>query len=326
MRGIEVMQYSDEEERGYPWFFFHASQPWVRSTLLSLLILAACVGFFVWATRVSDDQGGDSFAGLVLAVVGTTFMIMAAVGFTLRRQARKRYVGQLNALLNWHVCFGVIALIVLTLHSFGNFNPRSGTYALYGMIALVICGAIGRLLDRMMPRMIAQQARKALTVQGEDRIESISRKLESIVVHNKQELRAFEPAPSGGRGRAPEASAQQGLLQDSWDMAFISLEETPQELRRDNSQYRFVPDQRSSLTRPGALYPGADEHMGAIKEAQHALRQESLFRYIIRFWRSFHIVLAMVTVGLTLWHIEYALVLVFPAIQKFGFGYLLPWP
>jgi hypothetical protein len=33
-----------------------------------------------------------------------------------------------------------------------------------------------------------------------------------------------------------------------------------------------------------------------------------------------------VTVGLTLWHIEYALVLVFPAIQKFGFGYLLPWP
>ena len=91
------MQYSDEEERGYPWFFFHASQPWVRSTLISLIILAACVGFFIWATRVSDDQGGDSFAGLVLAVVGTSFMIMAAVGFTLRRQARKRYVGQLKS-------------------------------------------------------------------------------------------------------------------------------------------------------------------------------------------------------------------------------------
>lgn len=321
------MQYSDEEERGYPWFFFHASQPWVRSTVISLIILAACVGFFIWATRVSDDQGGDSFAGLVLAVVGTSFMIMASVGFTLRRQARKRYVGQLNALLNWHVCFGILALIVLFLHSFGNFNPRSGTYALYAMIALVICGIIGRFLDRMMPRMIAQQARKALTVQGEDRIESISRKLESIVVHNKQELRTFEPAQSRGRGKTVDASAQQqGLLEDSWDMAFISLDETPQELRRDSSQYRFVPDQKSSLTRPGALYPGADDHMSAIKEAQHALKQETMFRYIIRFWRVFHIALAIVTVGLTLWHIEYALVLVFPAVQKFGFGYLLPWP
>ncbi len=321
------MQYSDEEERGYSWFFFHASQPWVRSTVISLLILATCVGFFLWITHVSDDQGGDSFAGLVLAVAGTTFMIIASVGFTLRRQAKKRHVGQLNALLNWHVCFGILAVIVLFLHSFGNFNPRSGTYALYAMIALVICGIIGRLFDRMMPRMIAQQARKALTVQGEDRIESISRKLESIVVHNKQELRAFEPAPNRSRSRTvPDNSAQQGLLQDSWDMAFISLEETPQELRRDTNQYRFVPDQRSTLTRPGALYPGADDHIRAIKEAQHALKQEALFRYIIRYWRVFHIALAIVTVALTLWHIEYALVLVFPAMQKFGVGYLLPWP
>src|SRR5947199_7011360 len=106
MRGIVSMQYSEEEEvRGYPWSFFHASSPWKRSFVISLLILALCVGFYVWSTRISDDMGGDSFAGLILAVVGTVFMIMAAVGFTLRRQARKRYVGQLNAKLNWHVCF-----------------------------------------------------------------------------------------------------------------------------------------------------------------------------------------------------------------------------
>src|SRR2546429_6086851 len=138
MKGIGCMQYS-EEERGYSWSFFHASSPWKRSFVISLLILALCVGFFVWSTRVSNDMGGDSFAGLVLAVVGTVFMIMAAVGFTLRRQARKRHVGQLNALLNWHVCFCVIALVALVLHSFCHFYPRSCTYGLYGMISPVIC-------------------------------------------------------------------------------------------------------------------------------------------------------------------------------------------
>lgn len=318
------MHYTEEEERGYSLSFFHASSSWKRSFVISLLILVLCVGFYLWMTRISDDMGGDSFAGLVLAVVGTICMIMAAVGFTLTRQARKRAVGQLNARLNWHVGFGVIALVALFLHSFGNFNPRSGTYALYGMIALVICGIIGRILDRMMPLMIAKEARKALTVQGEDRIESISRKLQSIVVHNKQELRAFQPSQS--RSVGPVSSIGQGLLQDSWDMAFISLDETPQELSRDNAQYRFVPDQRSNLTRPGALYPGAEDHLLAIKEAQQALKREAFYRYVIRFWRIFHITLAIVTIAVTLWHIEYALVLIIPSVQKFGFGYLLPWP
>jgi hypothetical protein len=112
------------------------------------------------------------------------------------------------------------------------------------------------------------------------------------------------------------------VLQSSWDMAYISLEETPQEMTRDNGQYRFVPDRRSSLARPGALYPGAEEHMSALAEVQQALTQEAFFRYVIRFWRVFHIALAVVTVGLTLWHIEFALSLIIPAVQHFGIGYL----
>ncbi len=328
------MQWQSDDERGYSWLFLNISRSWKTSLLVTMVIIVASVVFYVWYGNVVGDRHGDSVAGLIFAVAGTFFMIMAAVGFTLRRQARKRYVGQLNTLLNWHVCFGVLALVMIVLHAFGNFNPRSGTYALYAMIALVIAGIIGRALDRMMPRFIAQEVSKALTVQGEDRIESISRKLQSIVVHNKQELRTFQPlqgkSPSplsmpgmpgmpskmGGTGSSP------AVLQSSWDMAYISLDETPQELSRDNSQYRFVPDRRSTLARPGALYPGAQEHMSAIAEVQQALKQEAFFRFVIRFWRVFHIALAVVTVGLTLWHLEFAFSLIIPAIQKFGIGYL----
>src|SRR5262249_509616 len=155
--------------------------------------------------------------------------------------------------------------------SFGNFNPRTGTYALYGMIALTVSGVVGRFLDRLMPRKIAGEVHKALTVKGEDRIESISQKLQAIVVHNTQELHSFTTVPDERSQKtttplAPLSGPISGdfsfmykdkALQTPWDLAYISLEATPQELSREVNHYRFVPDQKSDLIRSGALMPGA---------------------------------------------------------------------
>lgn len=287
------MQYSERDNKGYPLFFFHASERWKLCILVSLAILVASVGFFVWCTRVSNDMGGDSFAGLFFAVTSTIFMFLAAVSFSLRRRSPKRTVGDLNAVLNWHVCFGIISLVMVFLHAFGNYNPRTGTYALYGLIALVLSGFIGRFLDRVMPRLMAQRVRRALTPQGEDRIESVVNKMQST-----QEQLAYQTA----QGRV---SVRAGNFQNGWDTAYTPLEEAP--FDRYGGQYR-------------------QDNVKAIKEVQHALQQEMFLRYVIRYWRVFHIMLAIVTVGVTLWHIEYALSLVIPALQKYGFGYLLPWP
>ena len=76
----------------------------------------------------------------------------------------------------------------------------------------------------------------------------------------------------------------------------------------------------------GTLTAPVQERMEVIEEAEQALEQESIYRYIIRIWRSFHITLAVLTVAVTLWHIEYAFSLIIPAIQKYGIGYLFPWP
>ncbi len=333
------MQYSEKDERGYPWLFFHPSNQWKLSVLVSLVILAISVGFFMWCIHVSDDRGGDSFAGLVFALASTVFMFLAAVAFSLRRRARKRSVGELNGVLNWHICFAVIALVMVFLHAFGNYNPRTGTYALYSMIALAISGVIGRLLDRMAPRIIADKVHQALTAQGGDRVESISQKLQAIVIHNTEAVQGFSTTggdkavvtlpvslPGDPLSNHFPFEYRNQPLHTPWDLAYISLEATPQELSREAGQYRFVPDKRSALTRPGALMPGAPEHIAELQEIERAMQRELFYRYVIRYWRVFHIVLAVVTIGLTLWHIEYALSLVIPALHKFGFNYLLPWP
>jgi len=319
-------------EKGYPLMFFYGSKPWKKTALITSLILLAGLAFFVLFSYFSDDWSGDSFAGYTFALLGTSFMVMAALGFSMKRRARKRAVGQLNAVLNWHVACGVIAFIFLCFHSFGHLNPRSGTYALYGMIALAISGFVGRALDRIVPRLMATQVSKALTARGEDRIEKISRRLQAIVVHNKQQVRAFQPPGEASLAGIPDmpssvdnyileklpARTEQrtekgGTLPTPWDLAYISLEETPQELSR-SPQYRLVPDKRSAFAKPETLLPGADEQMSELHTAKQALQREQFCRYIIRYWRIFHIFLAVVTVGLTVWHIEYALSLLIPAL------------
>jgi hypothetical protein len=323
------MQYSERDRDGYTWLFFQPNQQWKVTLLVSSLILAASVGFFLWCTHVSNDMGGDSFGGLIFAVAATVFMLLAAISFSLRRRARKRHVGELNGVLNWHVCFGVLAVLMVFMHSYGNYNPRTGTYALYGMIALAISGLVGRMLDRIMPRLITKQVSKVLTNQGEDRVELLWGELRSDGTKNRSKSRAF---PSlWGKIASPlsfsgiVAPKRQDSLQDGWDMAYVSMETPTRNKKSGTNLYRVPPDPRSPFASGGVAAP-VQERIEVIEEAEQALEQESVYRYVIRIWRVFHITLAVVTVAVTLWHIEYAFALIIPALQKYGFSYLLPWP
>jgi hypothetical protein len=313
--------YRPEGEKGYPWLFFYINRPWLNSFLFIVIGIIGASIFYLWYSATSDDVSPDSIAGYSYAVAGTACLIFALLDFSLRRHSRKRVIGQLNATLNRHVCAGLLGIVLLFMHSFGNFNPRSGTYALYGMIALVISGLIGRTLDRLVPRLIAAEVSKALTAQGEDRIESISQNLQSLVVHNtKEKLHAIKipgQRPALAPEQGPNSRISRSVLPTSWDLAYITLDETPQELQNDTAQYRFVPERKSTFSRPGALIPGAHEQMSELHNVQQALQREEFFRYIIRYWRIFHIALALLTVGLTLWHLVYALQLLIPTFLPY---------
>jgi uncharacterized membrane protein YdcZ (DUF606 family) len=313
-------------ETGYGWP--SGGEGSYKRLLVILLGIAVGVGFFVWYIQHGNDTSPDSIAGYAYAITGTFFLLLAAVLYSLKRRSHKKTAGQLHRSLNWHICFGVLGLVFLFLHSFGNFNPRTGTYALYGMIALVISGMIGRFLDRLVPRLITGEVHKALTAMGEDRIETISQKLQAIVVHNTQDLHSFAVVP-GEKSQDASTSLvplsgpvssdfsfihKDQALQTPWDLAYISLEATPQELSLEANHYRFIPDKKSELVRPGALMPGAQEQISELQEVERAMQRELFYRYVIRYWRKFHILLALLTLALTLWHLVYAAQLLLPAL------------
>ncbi len=303
----------ERDDKGYPWFSFYSNaQGLIPAMAILLLIVLAVASFFVY-TRISTDLSPDSVAGYTYAISGTLAMLLATFLYSRARRARGRRIGELNYALRWHIGLGILALVLLFLHSFANFNPRSGTYALYGMIAIVISGAVGRAIDRLAPRLIAQEASRALTEQGEDRIEAISRSVQAIVSYNTEDVRGFRMNEPGRRELSQAKSAERApALPESWDLAYISLAETPQEVSRNAQQYRFVPDPKSPLSDQGALIPGYHEQIEDLKHAQKALQREQFFRALIRYWRIFHVLLVLLTIGLTLWHLEYAATLLIP--------------
>src|SRR5437588_4303017 len=170
-------------ETGYAWLFFYASRSWVSGLLVTLLVIGLGSVLYVWYTQSGNDTAPDSIPGLGYAVLGTIFLVLAAVFYSLRRRLRKRAIGQLHASLNWHMFFALMGLAAIFMHSFGHFAAISGTFALYAMIALTISGLVGRVLDRLMPRLITAEVCKVLTAQGEDCIASYLKKLVVIVVH-----------------------------------------------------------------------------------------------------------------------------------------------
>ena len=44
------------------------------------------------------------------------------------------------------------------------------------------------------------------------------------------------------------------------------------------------------------------------------MRREAFYRSVIRSWRVLHIALALLTLGLTIWHLVYALQLLLPGM------------
>ncbi|GCE48182.1 hypothetical protein [Thermosporothrix hazakensis] len=264
-----MMQRPPRTEHGYPLLFFRLSRPLRRSVLRSFAFASTALLLTLLWGSLTNDVAPDSPAGYLLAIAGTVCMLLALFRYSIQRRTARRFAGMLNAALHSHVAFGFLALFLLFLHGAGNFNARSGTYALYSLLALILSGVVGRLLDRILPRLIAEEARTTLTPQGEDR---------------QQELLAATSSRQAGQDYQP-------ALQAPWDLASLPLN-TP--LHTD--------------TRPLSKMAQLLE----LHTFQHAYRKELFYSYVIRYWRLFHSALGLLTLGLTIWHILYALHLLLP--------------
>src|SRR5205807_8921600 len=174
--------------KGYSWLYLYKGPSWVIGLLVTVIVVGMGALFYSWYCQLGNDVAPDSLAGFCFAIAGTICILLAATLYVIRRRSRRLAMGKLNAALNWHIFFAVMGIAFILMHSFGNYNAKTGTYALCGLIALMVSGFVGRMLDRIMQWLIANDVDTILTAQGEDRIEYILRSL------HKQANAAYSPS------------------------------------------------------------------------------------------------------------------------------------
>jgi len=127
-------------------------------------VVSLAVATYVLYLRAGLPAVPASLLGLGYALAGTGCFLCALCGYRAQRRARRvSRLGHLHTLLEWHYSYGVLALALLALHSFGHMDPHlSGTYAGFSLFALVGSGYLGRVLDHLLPRLAAMEVNRAL--------------------------------------------------------------------------------------------------------------------------------------------------------------------
>jgi hypothetical protein len=157
----------------YPWHFFYPSRAFLIGLCVSAAMIGSGVAIFLWYVRTGGATEPLSRLGLAFGLLSTCLFIAAAIGYTWTRRSPSRSIGKLNATLQWHVFFAIMGLAFALMHSFGHLERISGTLSLYGLIAVAASGLLGRVLDRVLPRLIAIEVNRALTGQGENVLEAV---------------------------------------------------------------------------------------------------------------------------------------------------------
>jgi hypothetical protein len=270
-----------------------------RAALAGLVVATGLAFAYVYYLTYGGDVSPDSPYGYAFAIAGTLLLVVVGVGYALRKRWRRMRRGLLHTALSWHVVGGILALGLILMHAVGNFHPRTGTYALYSLIALVVSGIIGKQLDRIAPRRIAKAALKTVTGDGEERLESLISVLDATRHHHHGRRKTTNSHTAAGDDRGSTAAWV------PWDLAYYDLSAAPNE----------IPSLLGHST-PGDARPSPRETATLAAQSGvigQAIGVERLYLRLIRVWRLLHTALSILTLALIVWHLEFAATLLLNA-------------
>jgi hypothetical protein len=293
----------EQSEKGYTWFFFYVSPSWLSGLAITLLVIGISFTFYLWYSHYGSDPEASGNVGLSYALIGFAFVLLASTLYSLRRRVGYTH-SLLNKALNWHVFFAFIALALLLMHSFGDFEASSGTYALAGLVALSVSGIIGRIFDRVLAWYMTVAVNKTLTVEGEDRLQVIAQEIENLTTLERQKMHGPSlqvPAPSLAERATTSVPAKGGNV--SWDLAYISSPQSGKNFSSEELSTHLL-RQGVPISKPQATYMSdGKERVTEMDEIEQALKLELRYRFLISSWRKLHIALALLTLVLILWHV-----------------------
>jgi hypothetical protein len=136
--------------------------------------------------------------GIALGIAGTVLLLLIAIYPVRKRWKWLSRKGKTKHWLDYHILMGLVAPVLITLHSSFKFRGVAGL-AYWSMIAVVISGLVGRYFYAMIPRRLgeiemsfeeAERARSALAEQVEARQVLTREELASLMeLPSREEVR-----------------------------------------------------------------------------------------------------------------------------------------
>lgn len=221
-------------------------------------------------------------------------IVLVVAGYTLRRRFMRDLPGRVQDWLWLHIWFGVISVLIAFMHN--NFQGIThdfswlpsrfteaayGTTALYALLALVLTGIIGRLLDFWLARVIAAEADRngvGISRSVDERLFALSLSVERLSAGKSDLFKQFcEQRLFSGRGLA-------FLLRYCWEQ---------QKLSPLLATLQIQPSAPSRLPQQEVRdFERASAVLAEYTMLASSLRRQLLAQRIIMVWRYIHIPLA----------------------------------
>src|SRR3954447_12671695 len=146
----------------------HSGIVWRR---IFVVLLLAVAGAYFYYARGSFQHGGTRI-GLVYGTIGFFLCYLLAYIGIRKRSYRSRF-GTLEQWLQSHIYLGVLALVILILHTGGRFNDKIAVTTLVLVVIVVVSGIVGAVFYVTVPRLLTE-------VESELTVEEISEQMNQL--------------------------------------------------------------------------------------------------------------------------------------------------
>jgi len=146
----------------------HSGVVWRRIFVVLLLI----AGGAYWYYARGGFQHGGTPVGLAYGTIGFVLCYVLAY-FGIRKRAYRSRFGTLEQWLQSHIYLGVLALVILILHTGGRFNDKIAVTTLILVAIVVFSGIVGAVFYVTVPRLLTE-------VESELTVDEISEQMNQL--------------------------------------------------------------------------------------------------------------------------------------------------
>jgi hypothetical protein len=152
------------------------SGPFWRRVFIVLLL--AVTSLFVYQARKEYPHGGSTL-GIAYGIAGSALIVLLA-GFGIRKRAYRSTFGTLESWMQSHIYLGILAGVVLLLHTGFRFNDGIAVATFVLVVIVVLSGVAGAVLYVTVPRLLTEVESNLTVAEIGDQLNQLAKSMARI--------------------------------------------------------------------------------------------------------------------------------------------------